>query len=131
MPTSVFVDGLGHGANPIPLAARRGPLLMTGGVHGADRATGAFPDDAEQQVANVFANLEAVLAAGGASLQDVVHVTVFAGVDGLRDAINAQWTLRYPDAGLRPARHLVRQQLPAGLLVQLEATAWIDEASRG
>lgn len=128
MPTSIVVDGLAHGANPIPVAARRGPLLMTGGIHGADRQTGEIPDDVATQVANAFANLNVVLRAGGAVPQDVVHVTVFAGRDGLRDLINAQWAAMYPDAAARPARHLIRQQLPAGLIVQLEATAWIAGA---
>lgn len=121
---SIVVSGLEHGKNPIPVAARRGPLLATGGVHGADRATGTFPGDAAEQVRNAFVNLRAVVEAGGGGVEDIVHVTVFAAAD-VRAMMNEEWVAMFPDREVRPARHLIRQELPGPMLVQLEALAYI------
>ena len=123
---SIVVPGLEHGSNPIPAASRRGPLLATGGVRGVDRESGVLPADAGEQVRHAFANLRAVVEAGGGTVEDVVHVTVFAAAD-VRAAVNEEWVRMFPDAGSRPARHLLRQELPDGMLVQLEALAFVME----
>ncbi|MFC4899705.1 RidA family protein [Streptosporangium amethystogenes subsp. fukuiense] len=123
---SVVVPGLEHGTNPIPAASRVGPLLATGGVRGVDRVTGELPADVPGQVRYAFANLRAVLEAGGATTGDVVHVTVFAAAD-VRVAVNEEWVAMFPDPASRPARHLIRHDLPGGMLVQLEATAYVTE----
>ncbi|MEV4381071.1 RidA family protein [Streptosporangium sp. NPDC049644] len=123
---SVVVPGLEHGTNPIPAASRVGPLLATGGVRGVDRVTGELPADVPGQVRHAFANLRAVLEAGGATTGDVVHVTVFAAAD-VRVAVNEEWVAMFPDPASRPARHLIRHDLPGGMLVQLEATAYVTE----
>ncbi len=65
---SIEIAGFAHGDQPIPAASRVGPLLMTGGVHGIDRAAGQIPDTIEAQAHNMFANLEAILRAGGGTL---------------------------------------------------------------
>lgn len=129
MPRSVFVPGLGHGTNPIPPAARRGPLLMTGGVRGVNRITGVLPADGREQVRFVFANLRALVEAGGGSADDLVHVTVFAADGGLRPAINDEWVAMFPAEDARPARHVLVQDLPGGMKIQLEAVAWIENRS--
>ncbi|MFH5824630.1 RidA family protein [Georgenia sp. AZ-5] len=127
-PHAIYVSGLEHGTNPIPAAARRGPLLMTGAVRGVDRAAGALPQDAAEEVRLAFDNLRAVLEAGGGTLDDVVHINVFLGADGIRPLVNESWVTAYPEEAVRPARHVIRQDLPAGMKVQLEATAYIAES---
>lgn len=126
---SIRVPGLGHGANPIPTASRKGPLLATGGIRGVDAATGVQPTELVEEVRLAFANLETVVAAGGGSLEDVVHVTVFAGSDGVKPLLNEHWVKAFPDEDSRPARHVVSTELPAGMKVQLEVLAWIGEDS--
>lgn len=121
---SIVVPGLEHGSNPIPAACRRGPLLATGGVRGVDRESGVLPADAGEQVRHAFANLRTVIEAGGGTVEDIVHVTVFAAAD-VRAAVNEEWIKMFPDADSRPARHLLRQDLPGGMLVQLEALAFV------
>ena len=37
---SIVIEGFAHGAQPIPAASRVGNIVMTGGVHGIDPATG-------------------------------------------------------------------------------------------
>ena len=64
---SIEVDGLSHGDLPIPVASRIGPFLVTGGVRGVNRLTHELPEDASEQADLMFANLVAVLEAGGAA----------------------------------------------------------------
>ena len=129
---SLHVSGLGHGATPIPLGARVGNLLCSSGINGADAATGKLPEDPLAQVKHAFANLQSLLAAGGASLGDVVKLTVYLK-DGpnqkaLRDAINVEWIACFPDADDRPARHILVYDLQNGMALQLEVTAFIKGA---
>jgi 2-iminobutanoate/2-iminopropanoate deaminase len=84
------------------------------------------------QVKHAFANLQSLLAAGSASLRDVVKLTVYLK-DGpnqkaMRDAINAEWIACFPDADDRPARHILLYELQNGMALQLEVTAMIQGA---
>lgn len=122
---SIYVPGLSHGEHPIPTARSRGPLLVTGGIRGVDIATGQMPQDVARQTRLALENLRTVVMAAGGSLDDIVHVTVFAADDSVRDALNEAWVAAFPDPESRPARHLQRVPLPKGLALQLEATAYI------
>jgi 2-iminobutanoate/2-iminopropanoate deaminase len=124
----VEVEGLGHGAQPIPLAVRMGPLLTTGGISGVDRASGEIPADADAEVANLFANVAAVLEAAGADASAVAKMTFFVRDRSLRDAINQQWVAMFPEAADRPARHTLVHDLPGRMQVQAEVLAFISDA---
>ena len=63
---------------PYSQAVRAGQLLFVSGQVPLDPATGQIVDgDIAAQTRRVFANLGAVLAAGGRSFADVVRTTVF------------------------------------------------------
>lgn len=124
MTRSLHVPHIGHKA-PIPLGARVGPLICSSGIAGKDPADGSLPADGATQVANAFANLQALLAAGGAGLESVAKLVVTLADDGLREAVNAQWLACFPDPADRPARHIVVQPLGHGMQVQLEVLAWV------
>ena len=124
---SIEVEGFRHGAQPIPAASRIGSIIMTGGVHGMDPATGKLPDDVDQQVTLMFANLGRILAAAGANFDDVVKMTVWVKVAEARAAVNREWLIAFPDATSRPARHtLQNDHLPSNMLVQCDAFAVVD-----
>ena len=124
-PRSINVPGASHKA-PIPAAARVGHILCTSAVSGKDPVSGELPADIESQARNTFANLRAVLAAGGASLNDVVKFSVTIKSDAVRDAINAEWNAAFPDPHDRPARHIVVADLQHGMQLQIEAMAVIS-----
>lgn len=130
MRRSITVPGLEHGSNPIPAASRVGPLLTTGGVRGVDRATGKLPADLADEVRLAFENLATLLEAGGGSLDDVAHVTVFVADKEVRPLLNTAWVAAFPDPDSRPARHVLSHDLPAGMRLQLEATAYIEGETR-
>ena len=123
-PRSINVPGASHKA-PIPAAARVGNILCTSAVSGKDPSTGELPPDVAQQARNTFANLKAVLAAGGASMDDVVKFSVTIKDNAVRDAVNEQWNEAFPDPHDRPARHIVVADLQHGMLLQIEVIAVI------
>jgi 2-iminobutanoate/2-iminopropanoate deaminase len=77
----------------------------------------------------MFENLSAILAAGGASLDDVAKLTVYIGSPGYRSLVSSQWIKAFPQAATRPARHtMVNPNLPSGMHVQCEALAYVAES---
>ena len=124
-PRSIDVPGASHKA-PIPAAARVANILCTSAVSGKDPASGQLPTAVGSQVKNAFANLRAVLAAGGASLDQVVKFSITLHDDSVREAINAEWLAAFPDPQDRPARHITVHPLQHGMLLQLEVIAVVQ-----
>lgn len=122
---SLHVPNVGHKA-PIPLGARVGNLICSSGIIGKDPDTGALPADAATQAAHAFTNLRALLAAGGASLDDVVRLSVSVKDDSVRDAVNVHWLAAFPDPDDRPARHISVHDLQHGMWLQLEVLAAVQ-----
>jgi len=109
------------------MGARVGNILYSSGVMGKDPATGELPAEGTAQAKFMFRNLRTLLDNGGATLADVVRITVFVKDNGQREAINAEWLKCFPDPHDRPARHMQVVDLTGGMLVQLEAVAVIQE----
>lgn len=115
------------GAPYTPAISAAGTIYVSGQVP-TDRATGAvvqgsFEDRARQCILNV----ESVLKAAGASLDDVVKVTVFLTDMGnfgqLNEVYRAYW------GEVKPARSCVAvSQLPMGVDVEIEAIAVVPTA---
>lgn len=119
---SIHVPGASHNA-PIPSAARVGHVICSSAISGKDAATGLLPADGPTQVLNAFVNMRAVLHAAGASIADVVKLTVYLKDNALRDAINLHWQDYFPDPDDRPARHILNYDLQHGMQLQLEVMA--------
>lgn len=124
-PRSIDVPGASHNA-PIPAAARVGKILCTSAIAGKDASGHELPADAGAQARNAFANLRAVLAAGGAGLQHVVKLSIAIKAEPVRAAVNAEWLACFPDPHDRPARHITVQDLQHGMWLQIEAIAVLD-----
>ena len=123
---SIHIEGFGHGKQPIPAASRVGNIVATGGVHGMDTATGVIPPDPAAQVKNAFSNLAKILAAAGASADNVVKLTVFAKGAEVRELVNKEWLALFPDEQSRPARHTLNYELASPQVIQLEALAVLE-----
>ncbi len=121
-----MLEGFGHGGQPIPAASRIGPLLITGGVHGVERNSGALPPDPTDQIRLMFENLAGILERGGATLDDVARLTVYIGSAEYRSLVNAHWVKVFPNEASRPARHtMINLNLPSGMHVQCDAIAYV------
>jgi 2-iminobutanoate/2-iminopropanoate deaminase len=129
--TSVYVDGFAH-ANPIPAAARIGDLVYSGVITGRDPDTNLPAATLDQQAAFMFEHLRAIVAASGATLDDVIKVTVWLRDQSDRQAVNREWVAMFPDPADRPARQAHAADLASGVLVQCDFVAVVNpEGSRG
>jgi len=108
---------------PYSQGVAAGGFVFTAGQIGLDPATGTMVEGGVvAQAVQAISNLEAVLAAGGCSLSDVVKTTLF--VADMRDfaAVNGVYDSRF-DAPY-PARSTVEAAaLPAGALFEIDAVA--------
>jgi enamine deaminase RidA (YjgF/YER057c/UK114 family) len=120
---SFELPGVEH-TNPIPGGCRIGSLLMTSAISGKDPKTGKFPESIDGQCVQMFANVRAILAEGGASPEDVIKVNVWMKDKTLRPHLNQHWLAMFPDGHSRPARHTFSSSdLEPPMLVQCEVIA--------
>ena len=109
---------------------RTGPLtgrwLVTSGQVGLDPATGALvPGGVGPETERALKNLEAVLAAGNARLEDVVKTTVFLADMADFAAMNEVYARFFPDP--KPARSTVAVKgLPKDARVEIEVWAIVS-----
>jgi 2-iminobutanoate/2-iminopropanoate deaminase len=120
----IRAEGLAEPISHYTDAVRAGDLLFVSGcvpVDGEGKLVGG--DDVVAQAEQVFANIGAVLAAAGASAQDVVKVTVFLTEIDDRPAINPVRKRFFGEA--RPASTLVEVSKLAvtGAKLEIEAIA--------
>jgi 2-iminobutanoate/2-iminopropanoate deaminase len=127
---SIYLPGFAH-ANPIPVASRIGPHLVSGVLIGRDPATGEMPPTLDAQCANVFALVRALMNAVGGTPDDIIKMTFWLAEYRDRDALNREWTAMFPDAATRPARQVMAARLDGGSLVQCDLSAILEDAPRG
>jgi 2-iminobutanoate/2-iminopropanoate deaminase len=111
---------------PYSQAVRAGQLLFVSGQVPLDPATGRIVDgDIAAQTRRVFANLGAVLAAGGRSFADVVRTTVFLADMNDFAAVNAVYGEYFAEP--YPARATVEvARLPKDARVEIDVIASFD-----
>lgn len=118
------------GAAPAPVgpynqAVRAGDLLFCSGQIALDPVSGALvgDGDVEAETRQVLANLQAVLAAAGASARQVVRTTVFLADLADFARVNALYAEVF-GAGVSPARACVEvAALPKGARVEIDCIA--------
>jgi 2-iminobutanoate/2-iminopropanoate deaminase len=92
---------------PVPQAVASGGWIYVSALFGTDPGTGRIPADARAEATQMFDNLEAILAAAGARLTDVVRVGIFMKqLQRDRPAFNEVWAERFGEH--RPARSAVQ-----------------------
>jgi 2-iminobutanoate/2-iminopropanoate deaminase len=119
------VPGVSHNA-PIPMGAKIGKMICSSGISGMDPETHTIPPDPAKQAELMFRNLRTLLEAGGASPDNVAHMTVFIKDNSLREHLNVEWNRMFPDEHDRPARHTLVYDLGGGMLIQCEVMAVLD-----
>ena len=99
-----------------------GDWIFLSGQGGFDPNTGkVVSDDLVEQAEQTFSNIETVLEAAGASLDDVVSCLVHLVDLGDFPAFNAVYERQF--GGVKPVRTTVRADLVAGLLVAITVVA--------
>ena len=111
---------------PYSQAIRSGDLLFASGQLGLDPATGNLVDGIEAQARQALTNLQAVLAAAGAGIGDVVKTTIFLADMADFATVNAIYGELFRHEP--PARSTVQvAALPKGGLVEIEVIARLDD----
>jgi 2-iminobutanoate/2-iminopropanoate deaminase len=107
---------------PYSQGVSTGALIFTAGQIGLNPATGKLAEGIEAQAHQVMANLAAILAAAGSSLDLVVKTTIFLQDMADFAAVNAIYGAAFNVTP--PARSTVQVAgLPLGALVEIEAIA--------
>lgn len=117
---------------PYSQAISAGGFVFCSGTAGIDPATGVAAEGIEGQTEQALQNLAAILGAAGASMDDLVKVTIFyAEVDDFA-TLNEVYARHMPDPP--PARSApANVKLPRGLLISIDAIAVLpgDAGSSG
>lgn len=100
-----------------------GNRIYVAGTTPLNVETGTIPESIEDQTKQVLSNIEHVLQAGGASLSDVVKVTVHLADINDFDAFNAVYDEYFSEP--LPVRTTVGSQLK-GFKVEIDVIAEID-----
>lgn len=118
----VTTDAAPAPIGPYSQAIRAGELLFTSGQVGLDPATGALAEGVEAQTHQALANIEAILAAAGASPADVVKTTIYLADIADFETVNAIYGEVFQDAP--PARSTLQvAALPRDARVEIEVIA--------
>ena len=111
---------------PYSQAIRAGDYVFTSGQIGLEPETGKLVEGVEAQTKQVLANLQAVLAAAGASFGQVVKTTIFLVDMADFQTVNTLYATEF--AGEPPARSTVQvAALPRKALVEIEAVAYAPQ----
>jgi 2-iminobutanoate/2-iminopropanoate deaminase len=121
---SIYVDEIAH-QSPIPNASRIGNIIVSGLIRGADPATGRLADTLERQCAFMFRHMREAVEAGGATVADIIKVTVWMK-ELTRKPINDEWVKMFPDPASRPARQVMEVPMEPGVLIQCDFMAIIE-----
>ena len=116
------------GAQPVGAYSqglRAGDFVFVSGQGPFDPKTGKVVGNTiEEQTARVLENIKAILAAGGASMADVVKVTAHLSDLALFERYNKVYATYFPDP--KPTRTTVGSALP-GILVEIDAIAYVGK----
>ncbi len=106
---------------------RAGDFLFVAGHTPLDPVTQQVVGNTiEEQTARVLENIQAVLEAGGASLNDVIKTTVYLTDIRLFPRFNEAYGKFFPDS--KPVRATVEAKIVGdGALVEIEALAYVGE----
>lgn len=119
----IHSDAAPKAIGPYSQAVVAGGFVFASGQIPLDPATGQLvAGDISAQTRRVFANIDAVLAGAGSSLQKVVKATVFLTDLSHFGTVNTIYEEAF--AGARPARSTVQvAALPRGAQVEIEVVA--------
>jgi len=108
---------------PYSPAVKVGSFVFCAGQVGRNPATGEIGTTIEEQTRQALVNLQSILEAAGASLDDAVKTTVFMADMSEFSRMNSEYAKFFKDDP--PARSTVGVALPQGMKVEIELVAHV------
>lgn len=118
-------EGLPKPAGPYSPAIMAGDYVFCAGQVGRNPATGEMGTTIEEQTRQVLLNLQSVLKAAGASLDNAVKTMVFMADMNEFSRMNAEYTKFFPRDP--PARSTVGVTMAPGIKVEIELVACVGK----
>ncbi len=107
---------------PYSQGVKAGGFVYVSGQLPLDAATGVLQTDPAKAAGQALQNIEAILAAAGLAMQDVVKVTIFLKDMADFTAVNEEYARHFSQP--YPARACVAvKDLPKGAVLEMEAIA--------
>lgn len=123
MRKTIHAENAPAAVGPYVHAVEAGDFVYTSGQIGLIPATGVLAEGVEAQAEQALQNIQAVLAAAGCTLADVIKTTVFLEDIGDFAKINEIYATYF--TGETPARSCVQAgALPKGALFEIEVVAY-------
>ena len=101
---SIEIEGLSH-LTAIPVATKIGPLLVSSVIAPFKPGTREHAPDAAGQIEQIFLSVEKMLAAAGATWNDVAKMNFWLADAADRPALEPIWLKYFPDEKSRASRH--------------------------
>jgi 2-iminobutanoate/2-iminopropanoate deaminase len=124
MPRKIVVTPEAPSSPMFAQAVEAGPFVFVSGTTGIDPVSGRLAGPTiQEQTRQALKNCAAILAAAGASFDDVVEVGILLANPADFDAMNEEWKRTFPTDP--PARYGVKLgvEIP-GLLISIRMTAY-------
>ena len=124
MPRQVITTAKAPSSALFSQGVKAGPFVFVSGIVGTDPSTGSLAGDTiQEQTRQALTNCEAILQAGGASLEDVVEVGILLTNPADFAGLNEEWARWFPSDP--PTRYAAKLGVDVpGLLVSIRMTAF-------
>jgi 2-iminobutanoate/2-iminopropanoate deaminase len=120
---SIDLDNISHNS-PIAMGSKIGNMVFSSCIAGHDPKTHKVPADPDEQAKQMFQNIRSFMDKAGGTPENIAKVTIFIKDRQLREHINTEWVMMFPDPNSRPARHAIEyDKLPGDTLFQIELIA--------
>jgi 2-iminobutanoate/2-iminopropanoate deaminase len=108
--------------NPIPTCVTLGNLILPSVIGAYDPKLPPEQQGPEVQIEKSFVNMKNIILSAGGTLKNIGKVTVYISDFKHRDLINQEWLKMFPDEN-RPARHILKTEMPPNIWVQIDVIA--------
>lgn len=124
----IYTQGAPNPVGPYSQAIVSGNFLFLSGQIGIDPQTGKLKDTFEEQVIQIFKNVDEILKCAGATRQNVVKVVVYMTDLSLFPLLNGLYEDFFRDVDVKPARTTIGvSTLPLGAYVEIDITAVLGQ----
>jgi enamine deaminase RidA (YjgF/YER057c/UK114 family) len=117
--TRIDIDGV-SARDPTVVVAN---WVLSSRVHGTDPKTSQLAEGLPAEVAQAFANIDALIGMGGGSTDDVTQLTLFAPDPNTAAVSEEQFVTAFPDASRRPSFTRLHSYIMPHLSMMLEVIA--------